>query len=258
MRADENGRREEPVLNFPKPQPRKPVWLLRSVVLIELLLTPVASAAAQTAVQCELPTDDLQLNGRRADACRRQLEQQPSSAAARLALASNLLALGDLPAAESEFARLAADNHGMFDAHFNLGLVREFLGRFSKSRDAFQAALETARNTADKQTAAWHLGVSHSNLNEDEEALGWFRSAIVLDPSDTSAWGAAAVTASRLGNPILAVSLWTRAIRIDPHYLDRVSEAERQLYRQRLREVGAQKPAEVDKLDPRWETRRIP
>ncbi|HZA13117.1 MAG TPA: tetratricopeptide repeat protein [Myxococcaceae bacterium] len=88
-------------------------------------------------------------------------------------------ALADFEAARKEVPDSAA-------ADFNAGTALYKLGRFSEAREAFQRAAQAASGTL-RQKDYYNLGNALAQLGEEKAAIGAYRKALTLDPSDEQA-----------------------------------------------------------------------
>ena len=144
---------------------------------------------------------------------RKALEINSDYADARFELGRSLLALGQLPEAESCFNKVIELKPDNAAAHHNLGLV---LARQGKLQPALEACREAARLDRGDFQANKTLGMILLDLGEVEESGKYLARALLLDPREPFALYYYGMALERGGNAEEAVDFYYRALNENP------------------------------------------
>lgn len=151
------------------------------------------------------------------DAFARSIAAAPAGSLAHYNLGAVLERLGDEERAEKCYRdALDADAGGptLFEANAALGALLRRAGRLEEAEEIYDAYLD--EDPLSVEMLVEH-GICLSDLDEFEEAVDRFRTALSLDTDHGGAWYNLAITQHRMGSADEAFASMQRAHEADPH-----------------------------------------
>jgi uncharacterized protein (TIGR02466 family) len=124
---------------------------------------------------------------------------------------------GDLLRAEAAYRRAIAIAPMYFDAHFNLGIVLEAMGRPEEARDTYKSALDIQ---PDFLPAYLNTGNALKSLGKFDEALDYYRWVLEVEPDNVDALNNTGAVYYELTRYDEAESTYAKALAIDSGHAD--------------------------------------
>lgn len=146
----------------------------------------------------------------------RSIEVEPGGALQYYNLGAVLERLGDLELAEHNYRRaLEVDDDGptLFEANAALGALLRRTGRLEEAADVYSAFLDEDPLNVDMLV---EHGICLSDLDEFDEAVDRFRTALSFEPDHGSAWYNLAITQYRMDQRDHAFTSMVKAHEADP------------------------------------------
>jgi uncharacterized protein (TIGR02466 family) len=128
-----------------------------------------------------------------------------------------LKAEGDLLRAESAYRRAIEIAPTYFDAHFNLGIVLEAMGRPGEARDSYRSALDIQ---PDFIPAYLNTGNACKALGEFDEALEYYRWVLEVEPGNVDALNNMGAVYYELTRYDEAESTYRKALEVESGHAD--------------------------------------
>jgi len=146
-------------------------------------------------------------------------EIDPEDQVAHLEWATALSMIGQPARAADELERLLDLNPNNSQALLNLGIIRGSLGQSEQAKAIFGSALEMSLDPRVQAQAHYRLGILSLEEGRQEDAIGYLRRSVELDPRFLEVQSALAVILGQMGRYAEAADQFARLIKIQPDNL---------------------------------------